>query len=170
MMTPEYRYLEIRSSGIDERVIHGVALAYGDVAHIGNISERFDVGAFGADVSSQDIILNFQHERSRPLARTRGGGLVLADNAEALHISAKLPLTQDCDEALALVDAKVLRGFSIEFIPIRTKKTDSTRVVQAARLMDIGLVDRPAYELSEAAVRLAVNAEGLVRERITVWL
>ena len=48
--------------------------------------EEFQAGAFGS-VSALDVILNRQHDRRMPLARTGGGGLVLTDStASALRL------------------------------------------------------------------------------------
>ena len=67
-----------------------------------------------------------------------------------------MPNTTAGNDALELVKNKVLRGFSVEFIPLEwheetdrdeaglTRKT--IRVIEKAKLKNIGLVDRPAYK------------------------
>ena len=137
----EHRFTEFRAEG---RTLRGVVVPYGTPARIGNFSERFEPGAFG-DVGDLDVILNVQHSRRRPLARTGGGGLVLTDGPEALRMTAKLPETRDADDALALVKSGVLRGLSVEFKSLRDSWSDSLRTVHRAALGGIGLVDRPAY-------------------------
>ena len=105
MMERRFAPLEYRGEG---RTLEGVAVKYGDTARLPFGSERFEPGAFG-DVAGADVILNVQHDRGRPIART-GGGLVLEDSREALAIRADLPATREADDALELVRAKVLRG------------------------------------------------------------
>ena len=82
------------------RTLSGTAIRYGDVARLPWGQERFEPGAFD-DVAGADVILNVAHDRGRPIARTGGGGLVLADSADALTIRADLPATREADDALA---------------------------------------------------------------------
>ena len=152
----EKRFLELRSEG---RSIVGAALRYGDTARTPGGLERFEAGAFG-DVGNADVILNLQHDRTRPLARTQGGGLRLTDSAEALQVTATLPETRDANDALALVKSGVLRGLSVEFHAIRERFEEGHRIIKEASLVGIGLVDRPAYPASIAEARFEVRQEG----------
>lgn len=151
----EYRFLECRADG---RAITGAALNYGDIAKLPFGRETFDPGAFG-DVAALDVIANVQHERTRPIARTGGGGLVLTDSPEKLAIRADLPKTRDADDALELVRTGVLRGWSVEFNPLRRSQEGDLRRIHRADLSGLGLVDRPAYTQSVAEVRQ--DGEGL---------
>ena len=85
------------------------------LARIRGGEESFASQPFGDLSQRGNILLNFQHQRARPLARTGGGGLVLTDSAERLEVAATLPMTRDADDALTLVDEGILQGFSIEF-------------------------------------------------------
>ena len=159
-----YRYFELRAD-VDRRLIEGVAVRYGDVARLPWGEESFIAGAFG-DVSEIDILLNFQHERARPLASTRGGGLTLTDTPDALLVAAELPRTRDADDALELVRAKIMRGLSIEYGPVRERQEGRRRIVETARLGGLGLVDRPAFPASTVAARAEIR-EG---RRRRLWL
>ena len=109
--------------------------------------ETFAPGAFG-DAASLDTILHMQHERARPIARTGGGGLVLTDSPERLEIAAEMPNTRDGDDALELVNRGVLRGFSSEFHAKGERYDGTTRIITAATLPGVGLVDSPQYRQS----------------------
>ena len=152
-MSPEKRYryvaLTLRQEG-DGRTLEGTLVAYGEVAP--GRGERIDPGAFG-DLSNVDAILNVQHDRARPLARS-GAGLELRDSGEALTVSATLPQTREADDTLALVKAGVLRGMSAEFY-VRDAHLDpqGVEVVTAAELVGIGVVDRPAYPSATVEAR-----------------
>ena len=161
-MTTEYRFCEVRREG---RVLEGTAISYGDVARVGSRAERFEAGALGA-VESLDVLLNVQHDRARPLARTGGGGLVLTDTPAALEVRAELPETREATDALALVEAGVLRGLSLEFVATRERMEGPTRVIASARLVNIGVVDRPAYPASTVAARAEVETPARWRELI----
>ena len=143
---PEFRYVEIRA--IEGRTIHGNIVAYGDIATTRMGRETFAPGAFG-DVSQMDCILHMQHERARPLARTGGGGLILTDSLERLEIAAEMPPTRDGDDALTLVDKGILRGFSSEFHAKGERYDGTTRIITAATLPGVGLVDTPQYRQSQ---------------------
>ena len=148
-------------SGPVGRTITGAAVVYGDVARVGYGRERIAPGAFG-DVDSLDVILNLQHQRGRPLARTGGGGLVLEDSPTALTVRGLLPPTREADDALALVRSGVLRGLSVEFRAVRERIDAGVRVIERAELSGVGLVDRPAYPASIADVReLRADGAGL---------
>ena len=72
-----YRFYEIRQAG--DGIIAGTALDYADVADIaGRFKERFEPGSIAWD----DVILNIQHDRRSPVART-GNGLVLHHSPES---------------------------------------------------------------------------------------
>ena len=151
---PEFRYAEF--GGVEGRTVTGTAIRYGDVARTLTGKEQFQPGAFG-DVAALDSILHWQHERARPLARTGGGGLVLTDSPEALEIAAELPETADGDDALTLIDKKILRGFSLEFHSLRERYAGDTRIIERAALPGVGLVDKPSYPMSTI---LEVRADG----------
>ena len=149
-MIIERRYAELRAAG---RVLQGRAIAYGDEATIApGVRERFEPGAFG-NVAAADVMLTTNHRRDRPLARTLGGGLVLADSAAALDVRAELPATRDADDALAMVRSGVLRGLSIEFEARRDRFVGGVRIVESARLSAVSVVDAPAYKLSKVEAR-----------------
>ena len=152
---PEYRFTEFRE--VEGRTIHGVLLRYGDIGRTPyGAKEVFMPGAFG-DVDTLDSILHFQHDRARPLARTGGGGLTLTDSPETLLIAAEMPDTQDGNDALELVQKRILRGFSMEFNARRERYSGDTRIIESAALPGAGLVDKPAYPQS---VIMEVRAAG----------
>ena len=112
--------------------------------------ERFEAGAF---TPIGDVLLNAQHARQTPLARTGGGGLTLTDGPDALRIEADLPATRAADDVLELVRSKVLRGLSIEFRAIAERMDGDLRIISAAALGAVSVVDTPAYPESEVEAR-----------------
>ena len=157
-MAIERRFFELREA---DGVLSGVVMRYGAIARLPWGSERFSPGAFG-DVGALDVVLRWQHDRGRPLARTgRGGGLTLTDTRESLTMRAEPPDTRDARDALTLVRAGVLRGLSVEFEATREAMEAAVRVVHRAILSGIGVVDRPAYDASTVAARHAARRLGL---------
>ena len=151
---------EYRAAGpveVSGRRLRGVVVRYGDVATTRAGRERFEAGAFG-NVADLDTLLNLQHERSVPLARTGGGGLVIFDYGAALAFEANLPETRAADDALTLVRSGVLRGASMEFHALRERDEDGIRVVERAALPGLGIVDRPAFPASTVEARALLAA------------
>ena len=151
----EYRFAELRADGDGESPsVTGTAIRYGDIASIGGrFRETFRAGAFG-DVATADVVLNLHHERAIPVARTGAGGLELRDSAESLDAVVNMPLTQAARDAIALIRAGVIRGFSIEFSVPRGGDSfaGDLRTVTRAEIRGLGLVARPAYGDSLAAI------------------
>lgn len=163
---------DLRAAGGDGRTIEGTALTYGSVAVLPWGRERFEARAF-EDLAAADVILNRQHDRRAPLARTGGGGLELLDAPDALRIRATLPDTREAQDVLALIAAGVLRGLSIEFASIRSRIVDGIAVVSRAALGGVAVVDRPAYPDSLIARERAAFealAGGPDRRGVRLWL
>jgi len=162
----ERRYCELRADG---RRLEGEAIVYGDVAVFPWGSERVEPGAFAP---LGDVILNRQHRRDSPLARTDGGGLTIEDSPEALRIRATLPEgVAAADDTLALVRAKILRGLSIEFIATGERQSGDMRIIERARLVAVAVVDEPQYPASQVAARAAeLGGDPPAPKRRRVWL
>ena len=143
---PERRFVEFRDEG--DGTISGTVVRYGDVARFGDWSETFEPGS----LTFNDPIVNIMHRREAPVARI-GAGLTLHDGVAALTARVEPPDTRYGREAAELVRHRILRGFSMEFIADDERMDGRRRVIRAARLVGIGLVDRPAYPESAVAAR-----------------
>lgn len=146
-MEAERRFVEFRAG--DDGVIVGTAIRYGDRATFGDWSERFEPGS----LRFSDVIANLMHNRDKPVART-GAGLTLTDGPNALEARIELPDTAPAREARELVTARILRGMSVEFRAKTERWEGRERIIVAADLTGIGLVDRPAYAESAIAQRM----------------
>ena len=159
-MTPEQRAGgEVRLAG---RTLSGVAMPYGTIAP--QFQERFLPGAFGPSVSAP--VLNIQHDRN--MVVLEAGAYQLSDGPAALEVRAELP---EGSAALALVRRGALRGFSVEFHARAERNAGGVRVVEAADLIGLGLVDKPAYPGATAEVRARGDRGGrlgTVRGRVPV--
>ena len=153
----ERRYLEIRFAE-DTGSVSGTAMVYGAVADLGPFKERVLPGAFRP---IEDVVLNFQHQRNRPLARTGGSGLVFKDDKERLEFTADIT----DQEVRSLVTRRILRGASVEMIVKRDRMIDGVREISRANLIGLALVDRPAHDLAQLreAFQAAGNRERLYR-------
>ena len=172
----EYRFapFEFRAADDGPGVLSGIAMPYGTIATVApGLRERFEPGAFGPDVGASDVLANWQHDRARPLARTRGGGLVLSDGPEALRAEVALPDTEAGRDVAVLARRGVLSGFSIEFHAKRDRVDAGVRVVESAWLSGVSIVDSPAYpDAVIAALRARIEGAGghSPRNRRLLWL
>lgn len=145
----EHRFVEFRIE--DDGAIAGPIIVYGDEARIGDWRETFAPGS----LRHSDVIVNIQHDRYRPIART-GAGLTLTDGPDAMRAHIVMPDTAHAREARELVSARLLRGFSIEFRAERDSWEGQKRTVHEAELRGLAIVDRPAYPDSVIAHRMAI--------------
>ena len=155
-MKSEERFIKIAAP--EGRILQGVVLPYNQVGHGDFGPEKFEARAFG-DVENQDLVLNFQHDRKRPLARTPNT-LEFKDSPEALTLKAVLPETKDGDDALIMAKSGILQGLSIHFIPIKQRLEGGIRVISEARLLDVAAVDKPSFEGSRLEAR-AIGGAGI---------
>ena len=154
------RRTEIRAEG---NALIGTALVYGDKADIGGgMLETFLPGSLYWD----DVILNRQHTRVFPLARTGGGGLTVTGDMKSVTFRAELPDTQEGRDTRELVKAGVLRGASVEFKAERERQEGPLRVIERAMLRGIGIVDSGAYPESTIEARQRRGGLGRIRSRI----
>ena len=135
------------------RTLTGTAIRYGDVSP--DFRERFEPGSLS---HAGRIDLNLQHDPGVVLVR----GATLTDSPVALTVRAELP---DGSAALALARRRALNGFSIEFRAKREHRDAAgIRVVEAADLTGLALVDRGAYPASQVEVR--ARSGRTLRQRI----
>ena len=163
-MAIEFRFAAVEVRAADGGLIVGCAMAYGREADIAGVfRESVDAGAFG---TIGDVILNLMHDRREPLARTEGGGLELEDGAEALRLRADIPEYRA--DVRDQVKRRILRGFSVEMeVKAEDWPDPSRRIIRAATLWNIGLVDRPAYD--EATAAIAKRAKEACRVAPRLW-
>ena len=166
-MELEYRFaaLEVRADA-SGAVVEGVVMPYGTEADIaGLFRESVDPGAFG---EIGDVILNRQHNSADPLARTgAAGGLELTDTAERLSMRADIPEYRE--DIRDLVKRRILRGLSVEMeVTSEDWPAADRRIIRAAKLWGIGLVDRSAY--GDATAKIAERARTTCRQKKTIHL
>ena len=148
-MAVEYRFAAIEVRAESGEAVEGIAMPYGTEANIAGVfRESVDPGAFGA---IGDVVLNRMHVREDLIARTDGGGLRLDDNEERLWLRAEIPAYRA--DIRDQVQRRILRGFSVEMeVTQEDWPAPDRRIVRAAKLWNVGLVDRSAYGKATAEI------------------
>lgn len=145
---------EIRESNVEEGIVTGLAVPYGQTINVGGFQERFEPGAI-EDVSDTKLYWNHQEIIGKV---TRG-----EDTDEGYLIEAKISKTPRGEEVLTLLRDEVIDKFSVGFQPIEDREDDGVTVRTKVRLKETSLVPFPAY--SEAKV-MAVREEQTNQELI----
>ena len=129
-------------------------MRYGSEAEIPGIGrERFSMFAFDRYLrSGAGTALNLQHDDTLTIGST-GDVLTLTDSPAELRMVATLPAGDAYDSVLALIGDRLTTGLSVEFHAIAERLTNGVRVIQAATLPALGIVDDPAYSASGVEVR-----------------
>ena len=150
-MQTEFRYSPLTTVEAGSATFQGVLMKYRSIGEGPYGKEVFLPGSFG-NVEQAEILLNVQHDRSRPLARAPGT-MQLVDSNSVLTLVAKPPATQEVQDARMMVQAKILTGLSIEFTALEQEHRNGLRVISKAQLCGVGLVDTPAFPASTVEAR-----------------
>ncbi len=163
----ERRSFEFRAAG-DGTTVEGVVVPYNSPTRVADFTERFLPGS----LTFGDVIANVQHQRSRPLARTGGGGLTLSDSDSELRARIELPDTADGRDVAELVKRGVMRGLSAEFRVKKDRWSGNERTIESAVLSGLAVVDEGAYAGATLA-EVRENAIGVIERsaprRKTLW-
>ena len=114
------------------------------------VREEFRAGAFRDYLEAYQTRLNLAHDASVTIATTGGGAgqlgaLELFDSAEELRMVATLPPGEPFDQALRLVADGSTAETSVEFRAIDQRFEGDHRIIEAATLPGVALVDAGAY-------------------------
>ena len=156
----------------DDEPFPGTLLRYGERTKMPGFDEVFESRAFG-DLADRDLILNLFHRRDRPVARTRGGGLVIEEADDEIRLLIDLPPTRDGEDARELIGRGIIRGLSVEFRSQDEIWEGKLRRIKQAELLGAGLVDSPQYSgsrISQRALERATGREYADERDVTIWL
>lgn len=142
----------------DTSKVQGYASVFNSRANIGGMFyEEFLPGAFSQALREDDVVFLVNHG-GLPLARTSSGTLTLSEDDHGLQSVSDL---DNSDPDVQAIVPKMRRGdlnkMSIGFFPIKQEWDDSgdlplRRILQAG-LDDVSIVNRPAFEATEIALR-----------------
>lgn len=119
-------------------------------------NEIIDRGALES-CDLKDVVLRYNHE-GNVLARTRNKSLKLNVDSRGLHITADMSLCKSSREIYESVKAGLLDKMSFQFSVAPDgdeydAKTRTRRIKSIQRVMDVSVVDFPAYEQTSVHAR-----------------
>ena len=139
----------------------GTLLRYGEVAR-----DRREVFARGALTwPAEGILVNWNHERSKPLLRA----LPFLDG-DAVKIDAQIPNTVLGRDTVVNIRSGVFSGLSVEFHSRSEGRRGNLREIRSAFLGAAALVDAGAYSGSKVEVRAKTEARAWELEDVLRWL
>jgi HK97 family phage prohead protease len=152
------------------RTIQGHASTFDQQAEIGGqFLEIVRPGAFKRSLKeNRDVLLLFNHDANRLLARTANGSLKLREDSVGLAFSAALPDTTLAGDVLELVKRQTLAGCSFSFIAKReswgeikdeTGKARPLRELLDVDLFDCSVVTTPAYSATDVSASESASAK-----------
>lgn len=150
--------LEAKEEGRSIKV-SGYAAVFDEEVNIAGIfREKIEKGAFAEAVKKDDVVFLANHT-GLPFARTRSGTLRLAEDDHGLKIETELDLE---DPDVKAIIPKMKRGdldkMSFAFIPVIQEWSDQDeeiplRIIRKASLIDVSIVNFPAYDGTEIGLR-----------------
>ncbi len=140
-------------------IVEGYAAVFGEETEIGGyFREVIAPGAFTEAIGRDDVVFVYNHDDDTVMARTGSGTLDLEEDAKGLKIRAELdPEDPDVARVLGKMRRGDLSQMSFAFW-VDVEEWDDTgdlplRTVKQARLHDVSVVTKPAYEGTEIGVR-----------------
>lgn len=138
-----------RSSGedpTDGKTVKGYAVLWDNTDYVGT---QFRKGVFAKDLKERSGRIRFlwQHNPEVPL-----GNLTLKEDDKGLWVEGRIEDGPSSDEAKRLVDAGLVDGFSVGFIPTEATELDPEEsdgawlAFDEARLLEVSLVTIPAAD------------------------
>jgi len=150
---------EIRADDDGTVKVSGYAAVFGERADIaGMFDEVIERGAFKAALERRDDVVFLINHEGLPLARTRSGTLVLAEDNRGLRMETELdPADPDVGSIVPKMKRGDLDKMSFAF-RVRKEEWDETgekpvRTIRDLDLLDVSIVTNPAYQGTEIGLR-----------------
>lgn len=149
--------------------MHGLVTPFGTPTVIGDLTrdgfrEQIAPGAFTKTLQERDVVALWNHDSSKPLARTSAGNLHLRQTERGLEADITPVETSYGNDLRALAEAGVVKGMSFGFEIVDDDWTDdegrsvsravgTNRTIREVRLVEVSAVTFPAYPTTDFAAR-----------------
>ncbi len=136
---------------VGTRTLTGRAMPFGETVRIGGphgFDERFVAGAFTRTISERvaagKVKLFGQHGRTQghmPIGKVTSA----REEPSGLYITAQIADTTPGRDAAELIRSGMVDGLSVSFRPTQERDAGGVREVTEAVLLEVSVVDEPAY-------------------------
>ena len=150
----------IQAADTERRVISGKIMEYGAVGHTSVGAVVFEHGSIQIP-SPGRIKLLAQHEPNNPIGRAQS----FSNEGEFIYGSFKISSSSKGTDYLTLAAEDLVSGLSVGVEVIASLPTDTHLLVTSARLIEVSLVESPAFE--NAIVTSVAASEGEAEQNET---
>jgi HK97 family phage major capsid protein len=134
---------QVLAASVETRTIRGLVVPFGKSGNTSAGPVRFEFGAFG-DIDPSQIILNAEHDRTRPLGRGIGDSLEVTP--AGISMAFKIAPTNAGNDALVEAAEGLRPAFSIEAKVNEYSIEKGVMVVASANLEAVAHVTNPAFK------------------------
>ena len=134
---------QVLAASVETRTIKGLVVPFAKVGNTSAGPVRFEFGAFG-DIDPSQIVLNMEHDRTRPLGRGIAGSEEVTP--AGISMAFKIAPTGAGNDALVEASEGLRPAFSIEANVGEYTIEKGVMVVSSAKLEAVAHVTNPAFK------------------------
>jgi phage head maturation protease len=134
---------QVLAASVETRTIRGLVVPFNVSGNTSAGPVRFEFGAFG-DIDPSQIVLNMEHDRTRPLGRGIGDSLEVSP--AGISMAFKIAPTGAGNDALVEASEGLRPAFSIEANVGEYTIEKGVMVVSSAKLEAVAHVTNPAFK------------------------
>jgi phage head maturation protease len=134
---------QVLAASVETRTIKGLVVPFAKVGNTSAGPVRFEFGAFG-DIDASQIVLNMEHDRTRPLGRGIAGSEEVTP--AGISMAFKIAPTGAGNDALVEASEGLRPAFSIEANVGEYVIEKGVMVVSSAKLEAVAHVTNPAFK------------------------
>lgn len=152
---------EVRTANNGRGLIDALVARYDSLSHpLGSFRERIKPGAFRSALRpGADVVALWQHDHTRPLARTTAGTMRLRDSSAGLRALIEVPATTWGADAATAIRSGTVSSMSFGFLALDERIADQRsddglpiRELLEVNLFEVSPVTFPAYPETEVVV------------------
>ena len=129
----------LEAADAERRTIAGRVVTFGEVGYTSAGPARFDAGSLEV---ADDIRLNLEHDRTRPIGRAKS----ITAHKAGIDGVFSIASTRAGDDALVEAADALRDGLSVEVEVLESESVDGVLVITAGRLEGVALVTTPAID------------------------
>jgi phage head maturation protease len=152
---------QVLAASVETRTIRGLVVPFNVSGNTSAGPVRFNFGAFG-DIDPSQIILNAEHDRTRPLGRGIGDSLEVSP--AGISMAFKIAPTNAGNDALVEASEGLRPAFSIEANVGEYTIEKGVMVVSSAKLEAVAHVTNPAFKDAQISQVAACDPEDQATE------
>ena len=155
---------QVLAASVETRTIKGLVVPFAKVGNTSAGPVRFEFGAFG-DIDASQIVLNMEHDRTRPLGRGIAGSEEVTP--AGISMAFKIAPTGAGNDALVEASEGLRPAFSIEANVGEYVIEKGVMVVSSAKLEAVAHVTNPAFKDAQISQVAACDPDDQATEAET---